>query len=326
MKKEIFALFISLILFSITFSGCLEDSSKDNEPKMVYVNANGGAEFSKIQDAINQVGEGSSIFVYNGIYHESLEIDKSISLIGESIENTIIHYNKTKGTNDPDSVIIINADNCKINGFKITSVNYSIGRSMTKISIDSSNNIISNNIFMYAEYGIFLKRFSSNNIISSNNFLDVRTGIFSEESDHNVISKNNITSCEIHGIYCVGPINNTISGNFVSDNNYGIRISGERSNDNKIYENTIMSNTKGVYCCCKASNNIIYNNNFKQNSEYSAQDASSNQWDNGINGNYWDDYVVKYPDANQIDGIWDTPYHINVSKKDRFPLVNPVEI
>jgi len=87
-----------------------------------------------------------------------------------------------------------------------------------------------------------------------------------------------------------------------------------------------MSNTKGVYCCCKASNNIIYNNNFKQNSEYSAQDASSNQWDNGINGNYWDDYVAKYPDANQIDGIWDTPYDINVSKKDRFPLVNPVEI
>ena len=66
---------------------------------------------------------------------------------------------------------------------------------------------------------------------------------------------------------------------------------------------------------------------FKQNSVYNARDDLINQWDNESVGNYWDDYIEKYPDAIQIDGIWDIPYNITAGDNiDRFPLVNPVDI
>lgn len=179
---------------------------------------------------------------------------------------------------------------------------------------------------MSANQGVFLKSGSKNNTISWNNISHAGKGIVIEESDSNNISKNNISSCESYGIYFVGSDNNIISGNMISDNNYGIRISGSKSKNNKLFGNTIMNNTRGILCCCSANNNVIYYNNFKQNSEYSANDAVTNQWDNGNLGNYWDDYAEKNPDAIQIDGIWDTPYKITGDNMDRFPLVNPVDI
>jgi hypothetical protein len=70
---------------------------------------------------------------------------------------------------------------------------------------------------------------------------------------------------------------------------------------------------------------VLYNNIFEQNSIYNARDDVSNQWDNEIVGNFWDDYEEKYPEAIQIDNIWDIPYKITGDNIDRFPLVNPVD-
>ena len=59
------------------------------------------------------------------------------------------------------------------------------------------------------------------------------------------------------------------------------------------------------------------------NTDWNAIDDISNQWDNGNIGNYWDDYLEKYPEAKKIDGIWDTPYVITDYVVDRYPLLNP---
>ena len=129
----------------------------------------------------------------------------------------------------------------------------------------------------------------------------------------------------MYGIYIALSDNNIISGNMLQDNNYGIRVTG--SKNNKIFGNTVMNSTRGILCCCESKNNVIYYNNFKQNGGYSARDTATNQWDNGNVGNYWDDYTEKYPDAIQMDGIWDIAYNITGGDNiDRFPLVNPVDI
>jgi hypothetical protein len=43
-------------------------------------------------------------------------------------------------------------------------------------------------------------------------------------------------------------------------------------------------------------------------------------------GNYWDDFVDRYPDAEEIDatGIWNTPYEID-GDSDNYPLMEPFE-
>lgn len=333
MKKEILVISISLLLFFVSISGCVEEISTVEEPnivenlKMVYVDDDGGANFTKIQDAIDHVIDGGTIFVRSGTYYEMLIIDKSINLIGESKGNTIIHYYKIERKIGLDNVVKINADNCTINGFNITSVNYTLDESMWGIKINSSNNTITNNKIMYVNQGVYLDRGSKNNTISWNNISHAVKGIATAGSDSNNISKNNISSCESYGIYFVDSDNNIISGNIISENNYGIRILGSESKNNKLFGNTIMNNTRGILCCCSANNNVIYYNNFKQNSEYSAKDEVANQWDNGNLGNYWEDYMEKHPDAIQIDGIWDTPYNIpDEDNIDRFPLVSPVDI
>ncbi len=49
-------------------------------------------------------------------------------------------------------------------------------------------------------------------------------------------------------------------------------------------------------------------------------------WDNGSVGNYWSDYLTKYPNASEIGdtGIGDTPYVIDANNIDHYPLMFPI--
>ena len=66
MKKEMLVISISLLLFFVSFSGCIEETSQVEEPKMVYIdddydNTISGWDvdrFDTIQDGINKVSEG----------------------------------------------------------------------------------------------------------------------------------------------------------------------------------------------------------------------------------------------------------------------------
>lgn len=50
-------------------------------------------------------------------------------------------------------------------------------------------------------------------------------------------------------------------------------------------------------------------------------------WDNGSIGNYWSDYLEKYPNASEIGatGVGDTPYVIDADNVDRYPLMVPFQ-
>jgi hypothetical protein len=50
----------------------------------------------------------------------------------------------------------------------------------------------------------------------------------------------------------------------------------------------------------------------------------ANFWDNGREGNYWSDYLLRYPNAAQIDStnVMDTPYVIDANNQDNYPLMN----
>jgi parallel beta-helix repeat protein len=186
------------------------------------------------------------------------------------------------------------------------------GKNSTIISMRYTNNL-DHLIFLEANDSS-IQYFTFNS--SSNSLYD---GILLTRSTNITIKNNNIIGFN-HGIYIVSfSEKNTISDNFISNNNYGIRIKG--GDYNNVSKNTIKNNNRGVYCCCGAVFNEIHFNNFFENYEYNGVESSSlsNYWDS----NYWDDYNGTDLDD---DGFGDTPYDIPVgNSKDSKPLINPFE-
>ena len=86
----------------------------------------------------------------------------------------------------------------------------------------------------------------------------------------------------------------------------------------EIHECTIKNNFYGIYTgYCNIS---ISHNNFLGNS-HNAWDTGGNDWDDGTEGNYWDDYAGS--DEN-MDGIGDSPYAIEGGISfDNHPLIYP---
>ncbi len=129
--------------------------------------------------------------------------------------------------------------------------------------------------------------------------------------------------------------NNVIDSNVITGNGNGIYFGAAASNI--VTRNNITNSATGIYTEYSGIN-ILYNNNFINNTKEwfdivlepfpNVLPISVSTWDNGTAGNYWSDYLTKYPNATEIDasGIGDTPYVIYNNNTDRFPLMNPLLI
>jgi parallel beta-helix repeat protein len=161
-------------------------------------------------------------------------------------------------------------------------------------------------------------------------------GVNLDASSNNTISKIWLTGNE-HGVHLRwGSDNNVIEGNDVTLNAAaGIHLA--ESSENKIIENNIANNDKGVYTeYCGI--NVFVRNNFVNNSKQWDDigftpwpiplPISVSVWDDGSEGNYWGDYVERYPFAEELDGlgVWDTPYVLGENNKDNYPLMAPVPV
>jgi PKD repeat protein len=84
---------------------------------------------------------------------------------------------------------------------------------------------------------------------------------------------------------------------------------------------------------CYVHHNILKQNNYDIGTGTykgaQASDASSaNTWDDGKEGNYWEEMHARYPDAKPLGRVWDTPYDLSggAGASDRFPLTLLVDI
>jgi len=295
------------------------NSNNQNENKSYLVSIQGKGNYTSIQEAIDSASDNDTIFVSKGTYFEKIIITKPLELIGEDKNTTIINGNGS-GT-----VIQIAADYVKISGFTITNGGSIFQNKDSGIKTSSVYNIISDCIISSNKnFGLYLSSYFKTpyNIIKNNTFSNNRYGIYADGSKTNNISSNTFTGNTEYGVYILGQSDdNLISDNIFIDNNNAIRI--KSSTKNTFIKNLIMNNKNGTYFCCGAVNNFVYNNNFINNANWNAKDDPGNIWDNGIIGNYWDDYTGI--DANG-DGIGDTPYLINLQAGDgdRYPLMQQI--
>ena len=280
-KKEvtvgIMLLFVATCIVSTTAQTAVNPTLPALSGKWLFVGGSGPGNYSKIQDAIDDSLNGDTVFVYDDSspYYENIIVNKSISVFGENKTTTSI--DGIVGGN----VVSVQADGVRISGF---SIQYHCTFPSSDIALKANHTSI------------------SQMIMDSNNWVGI--SLFSC-CDTNII--DNHISNKYAGISLDAlSNNNTITGNDLSNNNYGLEIKS-------------------------SFHNHIFYNNFENNT-ISASDYGCNTWNSEYPsaGNYWDTYTgtdtLWGPSQNTsgADGVGDTPTYIpGGENQDYYPLMEP---
>ncbi len=354
MNKKIAAVWLSWAMMLSFLVIIIEIAPIVKAPNTWYVDdvlgngspGNPAEDFTSIQDAINASSDGDTIYVYNGTYYENVVVNKTLTLMGEDKNTTIVDGGWS------DDPMYISSDWVNISGFTVThgGVNwYDAG-----IDLDSVEDCrIADNIAIENARG-FRLHYSNRSNLSGNIVIDNWDyGIYITYSNNNSITGNNVSNSD-SGIYLIDSNDSTISRNIGWDNGNGIRISYSRnitielnciyyswdrgiylyhSNENRVTDNTVSSSFDGISLVQSDVNNIInntvysnyyrglgigYSNNVTLhhnniiNNKYQAhvQNSLDIFWDDGMGeGNYWSDYTgVDDGSGGRIagDGVGDT--------------------
>ena len=105
---------IILTLLGLIMVLCIINIMGNGSAKTITVDDDGGADYEKIQDAIDNATDGDTITVWEGIYYGKVIVNKSVSLIGNGSELTTI----TGGGNG--DLVTITADWVNMSGFSVT--------------------------------------------------------------------------------------------------------------------------------------------------------------------------------------------------------------
>jgi parallel beta-helix repeat protein len=300
-------------------------------------------DYPTIQESVNAANPGDTIMIASGIYYEHITISKShLTLLGENPSSTIIDGNGTGpifylSANDTTIMrfTIRNSGEDELEGKSGLYIKCAYGNTITNnvyydcwigIEIEGtmqqnswSNKIIRNTV-IDNNIGILLIKFAVANTVSENTVTNSSEGIhLTAYSGNNTIDGNTITNNE-YGIYLSHSEGNVISGNILTQNGYGIHLSGNLATRNIVKYNVIANNEYGIHGMYPSNSNIVYLNNFIQNTNQVNFDVPTLTftWDNGAEGNYWSDY--KGNDSNG-DGIGETPYIINAKNRDNYPFM-----
>ena len=281
LRRSISILLIGLCLaLMFSFVRCNVPVKASSE--VIYV----PADFTTIHDAINNASSGATIVIANGTYHESLIINKPLTLLGQGTDVTIID-----GSGAPYA-ISITADNVTIEDLTVTNTGTPY---VSGVHADQCSGVTINDTkIVKTDYGLTVS-FVTNSVFSENFIANNTNGVLVLYSTDNVFS-NNIVQSDSEGISIYYSDTNVFSGN------------------------TFSNNTEGVFIPSPSNRNYFYDNNFEDQDPVQVTEESPNIWNNSEEGNYWANYNFTGRDVN-ADGIGDQPYSIDSNNVDGYPLL-----
>ena len=154
---------------------------------LVTVDDSGGADFTKIQDAVDFAQDGYKIFVYAGSYDENVVVRKELEIVGQSRTSVLLDGGGLDG-------VLIAADRVVLHNFTI----------------------------LNAHYGVYQDR-TNNTRIYDNTIKDYSTGLFNEHTLNAWVAFNLITQGHI-GIVTNVSFDDAIRFNEISYNDvYGAK-------------------------------------------------------------------------------------------------------
>jgi parallel beta-helix repeat protein len=293
LKKHFSILIISLFMlgfFSYNTSGntIRWGTASTESETTIHVPLN----FTTIQAAVDNANSSDTIIISSGTYAENLIINKSLTLIGEDRDTTIVDG---QGVGD---AISIRSDSVTITG--LTVINNGTGIRGNAIAVDHHGGIIVDATKLAgSDYGLSLL-YCSNSVFS-----------------------NNVIINNTYGIELINTNNNVFSNNTISGNDEGIAFD-ITNNLNVFFGNTLSNNGEGAIIRASSSTNFYHNNFLDQ---ITIETEESNNWNRSGEGNYWssykgqDFYSGQYQNESGSDGIGDTSFDPAVNQTDYYPLM-----
>jgi parallel beta-helix repeat protein len=238
------------------------------------------SDFSSIQAAINNATDGEIIFVHKGTYNENIVVNKSVTLLGEDVETTVIDGNGS-GTSIRVSAESVSLKNLTIRGggsnayesgifvesssSNITD-NIIIGNGLIGICLNkSSNAVISGNVVKQNKGDGIVLLYSSNDTLNENTIIGNNFGIHAYSSNRNTILNNTLIENTLGGINLFySSSNRLISNNLTSNNGSGI-ILDYSSDNNTVIDNTVAATEGYGLVIASSTNNILRSNNLTGN-------------------------------------------------------------
>ena len=292
MKRVIISVFITVLIINTTIQATsqkIENNLDLLNKKIIYVdddNVNGPWNGTKehpyryITDGILNSTNGDLVYVFNGIYNETLKVNNSIILNGENKSQTLI--------NGAHKEEILNLSEDRIELINFTIRNSGGHQYNSAIKINSNNNIIKNCEIYRTKIGVLLKN-SINNEIDNCTFHTNGEAILFDTSDKNTVTGcvfahnsigfhfeksnyNNISHCYLYENGISFYLNNTKETNIfhsnISDNSVNLGgIFIENSFGISVYNSIIRHNGQGI--SISSSNEIsITNCDLIQNTHY----------------------------------------------------------
>jgi parallel beta-helix repeat protein len=310
MKVKVRVLFVCVFLCLLGPGVVTHTRAESANSNILYVGGSGLGNFSLIQDAIDNASTGDIVYVFSGVYRESLVISKTIFLCGEDRMTTVVNGSK----NDAVVNVTEEADRVVVSGFTLTSA-----LATACVYLASDANTISDNILCNME-GIIIERqrdgsVSRNNTISSNNFLTWYSGISIEDSFWNTISANSFHGGQV-ALALQNSTVDTISGNtfLQSDGILVLDCVGSR-----VFENVIVNPTDKGISIIGCSNTVVHDNSIVNGSDNGITvdlSSSVSVYSNHVEGNAGFGISVFYSSLtvvvgnnifnNKLNGYWVT--------------------
>ncbi len=257
--------------------------------------------YQNITSALVNASTGDKIYVYSGVYVENPVLNKSVSLVGQGKDSTIIDGNRT------GDVLRITADDACITGFTIKQSG--LASEFCGIAISTSRGVnISHNIIRDNYYGVKLD-YSDNNTLMHNQVFNNTYGITVGASAGNLISENAVFLNTYTGISCANSINITIASNNISANDLGIVLL--ISTNNTLMANDLHSNNVAGIYTFNSTGNLVVDNSLFSNKDFGIwmSDSKSNYVEeNRINSN---DRFGVYLTNSTANIIWKNSYAAN---------------
>jgi parallel beta-helix repeat protein len=232
---------VGILIFLYVFSFILSPANGEKiTTPTVYVGGNSPGNYTRIQDALDNITANDTVYVFPGTYHEHLIITTPVHLISNKKDSTIID-----GDNE-NYVVILKAGNSTLSGFTIIQSEEKFP--FAGIYVVSNHNTISDNILTDNFYGMQLGYTASYNLIVNNTiYHNRRCGIYFNHASYNSLIGNAVSDHPVNGfgLYEFSNNNNIINNTF-SENRYtGVNI--RESYNTKVINNTFIQNQVGLH-------------------------------------------------------------------------------